>query len=597
MSSPTSLAHRLAIVAMAALLPVVLVACESGGSAKDTQEPASRTPWDTALDAIDADGTFSKEVALDLFAMAFGDMPGVETPARGGATSRSGTLALHAVLAHEDELTPAQRDRIARVRAIPRDGATVLISTQGRRSLLRAQARQLRQDIKARLGTDVPGVLGLIFEPKDAIDPKSGSVMAGWADARFAGGKYTGCYLHIMPATFAKGSNPVTTVAHEMIHCFQAGLQPDENAWRNASDWMLEGSAEWGSASLVGPDKLEADLWPSYIGEPGTPLFKRTYDAIGFFAHLEETGHSPWAAFAKMWATRGNAAQFAVVGGTAADVLDSWASSLTRESDFGTAWDTTGPGITDDIAPTPALKVGVGPTTVAAAAYTGKIYTLVATTDFVDISVAGHARLADGNLDETSLASRSYCLNAGGCNCPDAATTDHTPKLNPTGALLALSGGPGGASGTVTGRDLDCTGTGASWHLDSPSHYSGGDSHTIVDAYTCTNLRGPWQATLHVTHAPATPSDPPLDRTVKFSWTFDRDGSAVPKIGPYEDTVFGTSHQIVYYPHIQLNEKSGTIAVLGLEGSEDGSPKLDVAYQLDRIGTPIAVKQGKPAKC
>ena len=419
--------------------------------------------------------------------MAFGGMPGVDTPARGGATSRSGTLALRAVLAHEGELTQAQRDRIARVRTIPRDGATVPISTQGRRNLLRAQARQLRQDIKARLGTDVPGELGLIFEPKDAIDPKSGSAMAGWADARFSGGTWAAT-CHVVPATFAKGSNPVTTVAHEMIHCFQAGLQPDENAWLDASDWMLEGSAEWGSATLVGPDKLEADLWPRYIGEPGTPLFERTYDAIGFFAHLEETGHSPWAAFAKMWATRGNAAQFAAVGGTAAGFLDSWASSLTRETDFGTAWDTTGPGITDDIAPMPALKVGVGPTKVATAAYTGKIYTLVATTDFVDISVAGHSRLADGNLHETSLASNSYCLKAGGCDCPEATSKDITPALNPTGALLALSGGPDGASGTITGRDLDCTGIGASWHFDAPSRYSGGDSHTTVE---CVHLHQP----------------------------------------------------------------------------------------------------------
>ena len=597
MPSPTSLAHRLALVAMSALLPIALVSCDGGGPAKVTPDSVTHTPWDRALDAIDADGTFSKEVALDLFAIAFGDMPGVNTPARGGATSRSGTLALRAVLAHEDELTPAQRARVAEVRTIPRDGATVPISTNGRRKLLAAQARQLRQDIKARLGTDVPGVLGLVFEPKDAIDPKSGGTMAGWADAKFSGGRYTGCYLHIMPATFGKGSNPVTTLAHEMIHCFQAGLQPDENAWLDAPGWLVEGSAEWGSATLVGPDRLEADLWPVYLKEPGTPLFKRTYDAIGFFAHLEETGHSPWSAFAKAWGTRGNAAQFAAVGGTASDVLDSWASGLTRETDFGTAWDTTGPGITDDIAPTPALKIGVGPTKVAAAAYTGKIYTLVATTDFVDISIAGHARLADGKLDETSLGTRSYCLNPDGCDCPDTGTNDNTPKLNPTGALLALSGGTDGTTGTVAGRDLDCTGKGATWHFDAPSRYSGGDAHTTVDAYTCTTLRGPWQATLHVTHAPATPSDPALDRTVKFSWTFDRDGKAVPTIGPYEDTVFGTSHQITYYPHLQLNEKAGTIAVIGLEGREDGGPKLNVTYQLDRIGTPITVKSGQPAKC
>ena len=177
----------------------------------------------------------------------------------------------------------------------------------GQRTLLGAQSRQLRQDIKARLGTDIPGSLTIVFDRRNSFD-SAGEPIAGMADARFTGGAYTGCFLHLYPATFEAGSDVVTTLAHEMVHCFQAALVPNETAWWVAPGWVIEGSAEWASSTLVGPDKLEGDLWPRYLGSPSTPLFKRAYDAIGFYAHLEETGHSPWAAFRDMWSVQGNAA-------------------------------------------------------------------------------------------------------------------------------------------------------------------------------------------------------------------------------------------------------------------------------------------------
>jgi hypothetical protein len=100
-----------------------------------------------------------------------------------------------------------------------------------------------------------------------------------------------------------------------------------------------------------------------------------------------------------------------------------------------------------------------------------------------------------------------------------------------------------------------------------------------------------------VTHEPAAPGDPPLDRLVELSWTFDANGQAVPTVGPYEDTVFGRSHMITYYPHVRLDQTAGTITIDRLEGSEDGSPNIDVTYQLDRIGEAVAVKPGRPPSC
>lgn len=141
------------------------------------------------------------------------------------------------------------------------------------------------------------------------------------------------------------------------------------------------------------------------------------------------------------------------------------------------------------------------------------------------------------------------------------------------------------------------TGSGANWHLDRPANYSGGPSHVVVDAYTCRDLRGPWQGTLHVTHAPAVAGDPPLDQLIEFTWTFDRDSRAQVTVGPYEDTVFGTTHTIIYYPSIQLDEAAGTITVNSLEGSEDGNPRIDVTSQLARAGEAVPLDARTPPGC
>jgi hypothetical protein len=573
------------------------------------------TAWQRAVDAVDADGKYSKDAALKLFAIAFGGMPGVELPATPSGAVRSGTIALRAVLAHLGELTDAQRARIDEIRAVPGDSAGVPIVlslsgaghanapaippvSDGERNLIKAKALQLRQDIKARVGTDIPGDMSIVFDPRERLDPVTGKPNAvGLAVTNFRAGKYTGCVIHLYPATFKNGANVVTTLAHEMIHCFQGAIAADEYWYTAASQWAYEGSAEWGSATLVGPDPLEDQMWPRYLTKPAKPLFQQTYE-IGFFAHLQETGHSPWAAFRAMWAAKGNEAQYAAAGATNADFLDSWGSSMTRKAAFGAAWDTTGPGITADTAPTSALAVGKGATKVAAPPYTEKIYALEASTDLVDVRITGHARLGDGSVDETSLGSHTFCLRSDQCKCPDGTSPENATDLARSGAILALTGGPDGASGTVQGRDLDCKkGKGATWLLDSPSSYSGGPSHALIQAYTCTSLRGPWKATLHATHTPATSGDPPLDTIVHFSWTFDRNGRAVPTVGPYQDTVYHNAHTIIYYPVLHLDEAAGTITVVSIEGSEDGSPRIDVTHQLGRVGEPVPVKTGKSPKC
>lgn len=71
----------------------------------------------------------------------------------------------------------------------------------------------------------------------------------------------------------------------------------------------------------------------------------------------------------------------------------------------------------------------------------------------------------------------------------------------------------------------------------------------------------------------------------------------MPTVGPYQDTVFGRTHTITYFPLVHLDEAKRTITVVSMEGSEDGGRNVDVTYQLDRIGEAVPVATGRSTKC
>ena len=407
---------------------------------------------------------------MTLFALAFGDMPGVDTPPGQRDDIRSGTLALRVVLAHESELTPAQRARVAEVRSIPDepDEDLMIVEPVGfmrspttaprpkppdaaARHLLEAMGKQIRQDIAARIGGDIPGTIRIVH---DARNDSGGNV--GMADATYASGQYAGCVIHLYPNAFEANRVPASTIAHEMIHCFQYAAYATEGAMDEAPSWLIEGSAEWAGATLTEADALELSVWPAYLAHPETDLRQRTYDAMGFYAHLDETGHSPWAVFRSMWVAGGTSeAAFVASGATDASFLDSWAASTTRLAAFGSQWDTTGPGITAHGAIPAVLPVAKAPVRLAAKPYALALYNLDISTELVRFSVSGHGMLADGNVNTIVAAASVYCTGEVECVCPAGSGPDTPiPALAAGGAVLALTGGQAGTNGTIQGLDL-----------------------------------------------------------------------------------------------------------------------------------------------
>jgi hypothetical protein len=269
------------------------------------------------------------------------------------------------------------------------------------------------------------------------------------------------------------------TLAHEVWHCFQAARLGLPRFSRFATSpqtkWIIEGQAMWVGELVAGPDPMEAlGWWKRYLSFPQTPLFARTYDAIGFYAHVAERCGGP----SYVWSTLqgmldkipdNRAAYEVATAGCGASFLDTWASGFFREQDRGSAWNTKGPAMPAGDTRQAALQghtvvlANGQAVLVSADLYTNDIYEFTSHADIVQTELRGHARLSDaGNFDYILAGETSFCTRVGGCKCP-AGSTYQGPTLTPltTPADLAVTGGTE-ANGTrlrLAGISLDdfCT--------------------------------------------------------------------------------------------------------------------------------------------
>ncbi len=119
---------RFAIAAMVVLLAAP--ACGSGDdSATATTErigttevpPFEETAWGQVLARIGPEGTVDKDTALQAFALAFGDVPGVEVPSGPVGEVVSGSEALRWAVRLRDQLTDPQKEAVDRILAAAAD--------------------------------------------------------------------------------------------------------------------------------------------------------------------------------------------------------------------------------------------------------------------------------------------------------------------------------------------------------------------------------------------------------------------------------------------------------------------------------------------
>jgi hypothetical protein len=517
-----------AAVATFALVAAGLAGCSSSSGDGGDEARTTLTPWERERLDVAEDGTRSLESALRLFSIAFRTkIPGVDAPT-GPHELIDATIAVREVEAYRDQLTPEQAEAVDRALEPDPDAITFVIPPTGEPVLGPGEeavgggsrnrpappiseklynayveaARTARRRIAIKLGWDYPGDLIL------TTGPAQGNY--GITSGRWENGTMVGCETEFNPALNVKAVQVFNTLVHESVHCFHDSLFDQtsaDGAYRNAT-WLFEGSCEWIGAMLGGADPGTASWWTNWLVTPRKPLFAREDDAIGFIAHLEETGTDVWSQFRTMWLAAGGGAEaaFRASGADSNRFLDSWASSYLRDLPRGREWDTTGPGIVD--VKTPPRHATVGKKfkrTFHVDAYKVGLDRLTVTADVLVITPQGHVRISDGKRDLKLRSINAFCIREGGCKCPENAGPD-LPRLGAE-SVLAITGGMTSSNAVVEGKEFD--------EKDCEQQRSPGGKHLgvvvtrpafegdfyiqeldVIDLAACNGAHGTWKGVL-----------------------------------------------------------------------------------------------------
>ena len=492
---------RLGLVVLSTTRHLAAAAAAATGYAFSAQPALSSalasTPLQRVLDQVRPDGTFSKTTALEAFALEYGRLPGVRVPSGRQAPVEDGTSALLWALAYSSRMSAAQRRAFDRLAGLP--------APSGR---LRARIASygdpgFRQDayIQGIVNNWIPMIaarLGIPMSLKVIAGYTSTDVPGAFADAlplnaseQANGGTPVYCRVRVPPIGQAPGVDPVflsLALAHETFHCFQFEIRGDRT-WTPLPNWIIEGTADWAALSVdpvsyaIGGGNLS-----TYIATPGASLFQRSYDAVGFWGHVQDVYANLWSRIPAILNAGGNEASFDAAGGGVDYFLNTWGSSAFNRHDAGGwPWQMVSPiAPPADVSPPASNLTPFGlPSYVYAAPHTTSPYVLYgnANDPIVNVRIDGPARLSQ--LDNiTDLGDAWYCTGAS-CTCP-AGTTGTPPPTRPleTPARLGLAAGDSGTHGTVTAFPLSdwCTKkpTTPPSNDNSTDAGTGGDPHLLA---------------------------------------------------------------------------------------------------------------------
>jgi hypothetical protein len=280
---------------------------------------------------------------------------------------------------------------------------------------------------------------------------------------------FSDCEILFGEAVHASGLL-VATVAHEVFHVIETQLMGSlANASRlqHQGAWLVEGAAEWAGADVAGADSHTRKWRSEYFRHPGRALFARTYDAIGFYDHMQQVGISPWTRFRAMFSAPSNQAAYEAAFPSAADAEnfhETEASVFLLDHSAGWPWDPRPSGAPPGgTGPAPPGVVSLGASAhppVATGAYTDALFHLSllhvpASTPLVELVLErGTARLrsSSGGLDRVIRGQLTVCTpGARTCACP-GEPQGGDPRL--TEGTLALAGATTGAR--VQFRPVHC---------------------------------------------------------------------------------------------------------------------------------------------
>jgi hypothetical protein len=427
--------------------------------------PAAGSALSRVLSEIRPDGTVSLATALEAFSLVVGPVPGATAPKKPIGEVMDGTFAVRWALGYWDQLTPAQRAAVKRDLSGRSLGTSAQWAGRGQ-ELTRwpdnvtppagpylAVAEDASKEIAAHIGHPLGIPISVVMNATEVQVNGISALAYTWV--LNSSGGYTGtaarCEIHINPSLYTiKDSSEVNdTVVHEVFHCYQGADYSSLAAFYKAPAWLIEGSAEWVGETLA-PSAQDYQFWRDYLLDINTSLLKRSYDAIGFYAHMAETGINPWQKFDLMFKAPTSIAAYDLA--TDNDFLTTWASSLLRKGNWGEGWDTTGPAIPPRVWYIPkvtVLAVG-GSLTGYVAPYTNAIVAVNTPADTLQVTVnTPYSRLHDTSnhdFDDLMSGPNRFCLN----DCASSAELAQLPRLTPGEVWLALTGNNFGATYTIT---------------------------------------------------------------------------------------------------------------------------------------------------
>jgi hypothetical protein len=426
----------------------------------------SQTVWEGLLDRVAAHGGRADvKTALQAFSLAVAPLRGVRVPKGRVGSIPSGTIAIDWVLRDFPALSRSQRAAV--IAALRKTfGLTRSRSARGRSALTASTVPDPRfEQEKDKVIDFYAQRTGVRLTLKTSIVrayPKQGGSdgesIAIDADENFHTAKPVArCLIKLRPNR-AISEN---TIAHEVFHCLQYQILGSSAAHDTRGDWLVEGGATFAACSYSQDDQASREAYGTYVTTPDRSLEDRSYDAVGFFAHTQQSGVDALRAMpAVLTAPTGEGEYRAAVGAREDQVLDTWASSVYRVRSRGSDWDVAGPCLPtggEAAQPTPIALADGDSKQLEAGPLAAHPYELAdSSAEIAHVrSTGGHVRVWGSGVDDQPVTDTYYCIAAAGCSCPAGQHYEGPPLKDlrpaPTPAI-ALTGGQDGVSATISGE-------------------------------------------------------------------------------------------------------------------------------------------------
>jgi hypothetical protein len=479
-----------------AFVAMSLAACSS--SSKNATTNANTTvpanaplpppdAWQLTLNQVKADGTVSTATALSAFALAIGPVPGAQPTSGPKPTTMSdGSVAIDWVFQHWGDLSAAQQQAVFNdmgAQPIATEAAyRVGDATEAKSSTpppikcpsassadagtYLSHIPEITSDLGSHMGATMHLKIIVVMNKAPSPAPGEDGVLYtyGCNGSSASGGALTSCVIHVTPAAASYSESDRTSfLIHEMEHCFV--FNAVGGAAYDFPAWYEEGSATWAEGVLGGGDSIELDAWKEYLEDAEKTMLKRTYDGVGFFVHLDESGGDAWHALipmAKALAAHANAPGAAWdAAGIGAPFLDSWGSGYVQGEYPGAPW-TSGGGAAFPHQPAHLTDQTVGNgssvnITALPGATAADALNVTAEVLTVSASTNGRLSLGGGNDVVVGKLTNPYCTRGSACKCPsDSANADaHFTNIAHGTEYFAVTSGLAAAKATLVGDTLE----------------------------------------------------------------------------------------------------------------------------------------------